>query len=107
MTEHRFTVDLTSADGYDGYDDTAGIPREAREPRNRHSLRYESPAGEAGAGPEGHTLRTPRGLTVVTCACGFATGPLPSDDARLVYEEHRNVIRDETMRHSPRSPWHA
>ncbi|MFJ3174217.1 hypothetical protein ACIPJK_26005 [Streptomyces roseus] len=108
MTEHRFPVDLTSADsadGYNGHDDTASTPREARKPLYRHSLRYESPAGEAGAGPEGHTPRTPRGLTVVTCACGLATGALPSDDARLVYEEHRNVIRDETMRHGPRPPW--
>ncbi|MEU8843878.1 hypothetical protein AB0D97_32975 [Streptomyces roseus] len=109
MTEHRFTVDLTSADsadGYDGHDDNpASTPREARKPRYRHSLRYESPAGEAGAGPEEHMVRTPRGLTVVTCACGLDTGALPSDDARLVYEEHRNVIRDETMRHGPRPPW--
>ncbi|MEV6684798.1 hypothetical protein AB0N28_05585 [Streptomyces sp. NPDC051130] len=61
----------------------------------RHNLRYENPAGKAWTSPEGHTLRTPSGLTVVTCTCGLATEALPSDDARLIYEEHRNAIRDE------------
>ena len=65
------------------------------EPQYRHNLRYENPAGGAWTSPEGHTLRTPSGLTVVTCACGLATEALASDDARLVYEEHRNAIRDE------------
>ncbi|MEV6578579.1 hypothetical protein AB0M92_10520 [Streptomyces sp. NPDC051582] len=98
MTEHRFTVDLTSADSSDG---TGSTPRHTRKPQYRHSLRYENPAGEAPTGPEGHAPRTPRGLTAVRCACGLATEALPSDDARLVYEEHRNVIRDEAMREGP------
>ncbi|MFD7079287.1 hypothetical protein ACFYXV_31270 [Streptomyces sp. NPDC002181] len=100
MTEHRFTVDLTSADSADSRDDTGSTPSDTRKPLYRHSLRYESPTGDAGTTPEGPTSRTPRGLTVVTCACGLATEALPSDDARLVYEEHRNVIRDETRRHT-------
>ncbi|MGW5848769.1 hypothetical protein ACWFQ8_12600 [Streptomyces sp. NPDC055254] len=67
----------------------------SREPQYRHHLRYENPAGKAWTSPEGHTLRMPSGLTVVTCACGLTTEALASDDARLLYEEHRNAIRDE------------
>ncbi|MFK0046187.1 hypothetical protein ACIQU4_19185 [Streptomyces sp. NPDC090741] len=100
MTEHRFTVDLTSA-GTGSTGSTGNTPSRTRKPQYRHSLRYENPAGEAWTSPEGHTLRTPSGLTVVTCSCGLATEALPSDDARLVYEEHRNTIRDETMRGNP------
>ncbi|KOU23406.1 hypothetical protein ADK52_18260 [Streptomyces sp. WM6372] len=95
MSQHRFPVDLTGTDDTGG---TAGAPSHHRKPQYRHSLRYENPAGEAWTSPEGHTRRAPSGLTVVTCSCGLATEALPSDDARLVYEEHRNVIRDETMR---------
>lgn len=95
MTEHPFTVDLA------GTHSTSGTPTHTGRHQYRHHLRYENPAGEAWTSPEGHTLRTPRGLTVVTCACGLATEALPSDDARLVYEEHRNVIRDETRRDNP------
>ncbi|MGW8777207.1 hypothetical protein ACWGNM_03930 [Streptomyces sp. NPDC055796] len=98
MSEHRFTVDLTSTDSTGSAGST---PSHVRRPRYRHSLRYENPAGEAWTGPDGHALRTPCGLTVVTCACGLATEALPSDDARLVYEEHRNTIRDESMRGNP------
>jgi hypothetical protein len=86
MNEHRFTTDQTGADY---------PPIPTREPQFRHNLRYENPAGKAWTSPEGHTLRTASGLTVVTCTCGLATEALPSDDARLVYEEHRNAIRDE------------
>ncbi|MFE3580169.1 hypothetical protein [Streptomyces vinaceus] len=95
MTEHPFTVDLTSTDS------AGGTPAHPGRPQHRHHLRYETPAGEARTSPEGHAPRAPRGLTVVTCACGLATEALPSDDARLVYEEHRNVIRDETRRDNP------
>ncbi|MEU9415081.1 hypothetical protein [Streptomyces sp. NPDC051000] len=87
MSEQRFTLDQ-SGTGY--------APRPARKPQYRHNLRYENPAGEAWTTPEGHTQRTSSELTVVTCACGLATAALPSDDARLVYEEHRNAIRDES-----------
>ncbi|MCX4547062.1 hypothetical protein [Streptomyces sp. NBC_01565] len=97
MSEHRFTVDLTST----GTGTGGSTPSHTRKPQYRHSLRYENPAGEAWTSAEGHSLRAPSGLTVVTCACGLATEALPSDDARLVYEEHRNTIRDETMRDSP------
>ncbi|MER6779626.1 MULTISPECIES: hypothetical protein [unclassified Streptomyces] len=94
MSEHLSSVDLTGTDGTDG---TGSAPGHTGKPQYRHHLRYENPTGEAPSG-QGHALRAPRGLTVVTCACGLATEALPSDDARLVYEEHRNAIRDETMR---------
>ncbi|MFD9379519.1 hypothetical protein ACFWBH_29010 [Streptomyces sp. NPDC059999] len=87
MSEQRFTPDQAGT----GY-----APSPVRTSRYRHNLRYENPAGQAWTSPEGHTLRTPSALTVVTCACGLATDALPSDDARLVYEEHRNTIRDES-----------
>ncbi|MGI5447352.1 hypothetical protein ACQEVM_16515 [Streptomyces sp. CA-243310] len=87
MSEHRFTPDQAG---------TGCAPSPALRPQYRHHLRYENPAGKAWTSPEGHTLRTPSELTVVTCACGLATDALPSDDARLVYEEHRNTIRDES-----------
>lgn len=86
MSEHRFTVDQTSV---------GCTPSHTRKPHYRHNLRYENPAGKAWTSPEGHALRTPSGLTVVTCACGLASEALPSDDARLIYEQHRNAIRDE------------
>ncbi|MBT2401931.1 hypothetical protein [Streptomyces sp. ISL-100] len=86
MSKHRFSVDQTG---------TGCTPSHTRTSKYRHNLRYENPAGGAWTSPEGHTLRTPCGLTVVTCACGLATEALPSDDARLLYEEHRNAIRDE------------
>ncbi|MER5932370.1 hypothetical protein [Streptomyces sp. NPDC002054] len=79
MSEHRFTVDQTSTG----------------KPQYRHNLRYENPAGKAWTSPEGDTRSTLSGLTVVRCACGLATEALPRDGARLVYEEHRNAIRDE------------
>ncbi|MFF8266576.1 hypothetical protein ACF059_04185 [Streptomyces sp. NPDC016562] len=86
MSEHRFTHE----------DDSAGFhPTAARTPRYPHSLRYEKPAGAARTSAEGHTLRALSDLTVVTCACGLTTPALPNDDARLLYEQHRNVIRDE------------
>ncbi|MFD7257947.1 hypothetical protein [Streptomyces sp. NPDC059874] len=86
MSEHHVTVDQAGAGCEQGH---------TGKPQYRHHLRYESPAGEAWTSPEGYTRSTLSGLTVVTCACGLATKALPSDDARLVYEEHRNVIRDE------------
>ncbi|GAA2655503.1 hypothetical protein GCM10010425_82700 [Streptomyces spororaveus] len=76
MSEHLFTSDDTSA----GLDPDAVGP-----PRHAHHLRYRSPEGQA----------LQDGLTVVTCACGLTTPALANDDARLVYEEHRNAIRDE------------
>ncbi|MEU9145504.1 hypothetical protein [Streptomyces sp. NPDC048349] len=85
MSEHPFTLDTTGAS-----------PAADRTSRYPHHLRYEKPAGAARTGPGGPTLHALSDLTVVTCACGFTTAPLPNDDARLVYEEHRNVIRDET-----------
>ncbi|MFF4852492.1 hypothetical protein [Streptomyces sp. NPDC001194] len=97
MSEHPFTADLTSTGGTDS---AGSAPGHTGKPQYRHNLRYENPTGEA-LGSQGHTLRAARGLTVVTCACGLATEALPSDDARLVYESHRNVIRDETMRDAP------
>ncbi|MFE2164677.1 hypothetical protein ACFXB3_06340 [Streptomyces sp. NPDC059447] len=39
--------------------------------------------------------RRPTGETTVTCQCGLDTGAVPSDEARLAYEVHRNLIRDE------------
>ncbi|MFB6614865.1 hypothetical protein ACIGFK_03670 [Streptomyces sp. NPDC085524] len=39
--------------------------------------------------------RRPTGETTVTCLCGLDTGAVPSDQARLTYEVHRNLIRDE------------
>ncbi|MFI5666203.1 hypothetical protein [Streptomyces sp. NPDC051704] len=100
MSEHPFTADLTSTGGTDCTDSTGSTPEHTGKPQYRHNLRYENPTGEA-LSSQGHTPRTSRGLTVVTCACGLATEALPSDDARLVYESHRNVIRDETMRDGP------
>ncbi|MGW0390983.1 hypothetical protein ACWDYJ_08775 [Streptomyces sp. NPDC003042] len=87
MNDQRFPLDGTSA----GF-----APTDVRARHYRHNLRYENPAGKAWTSHEGHTLRALSGLTVVTCACGLVTEALPSDEARLVYEEHRNVIRDET-----------
>lgn len=87
MSEHRPTTDQTSI----GYTQI-----HAGAHRYRHHLRYENPAGKAWTSPEGHSLRTASGLTVVTCTCGLVTEALPSDEARLIYEEHRNAIRDET-----------
>ncbi|MFI1280824.1 hypothetical protein ACH4U5_08645 [Streptomyces sp. NPDC020858] len=86
MSEHRFTLDNTGV---------SIAPAAARPAHNPHNLRYEKPAGAARITPEG-TLRALSDLTVVTCACGLTTPALPNDDARLLYEEHRNVIRDET-----------
>ncbi|MEV6734149.1 MULTISPECIES: hypothetical protein [unclassified Streptomyces] len=83
MTEHRFTLDNTSA---------TIAPAAVRPPHYLHNLRYKKPT-EA---PEGHALRALSDLTVVTCACGLTTPALPNDDARLAYEEHRNEIRDQT-----------
>ncbi|MGW7056613.1 hypothetical protein [Streptomyces sp. NPDC054887] len=86
MSKHGFNVDPSPT----------GCPRRhTRTFPYRHNLRYENPAGGAWTSPQGHTLRSPGGLTVVTCTCGLATKALPSNDARLVYEEHRNSIRDE------------
>lgn len=86
MIEQSFTLDDTGV----------GIsPAAARTPHYPHHLRYEKPAGAARTGPDGHTLRALSDLTAVTCACGLSTPALPDDDARLVYEQHRNLIRDE------------
>lgn len=87
MSDHRFTPD-----------DTGSLiaPAAAHPPRHPHHLRYERPAGTARTGPGGPGAGAPRDLTVVTCACGLTTPAMPDADARLVYEEHRNVIRDET-----------
>ncbi|MCX5192715.1 hypothetical protein OOK31_02215 [Streptomyces sp. NBC_00249] len=64
-------------------------------PAPRHNLRFTDLEGEAPPSPAGHARRSHSGATVVTCACGLDTGALPSDDARLVYEQHRHQIRDE------------
>ncbi|MDH6540122.1 hypothetical protein ACFXJO_08870 [Streptomyces lavendulae] len=87
MSDHRFTPDETGS---------PLAPAAARTPRHPHHLRYERPAGTAPTGAGGHGAGSARGLTVVTCACGLTTPAMPDADARLVYEEHRNVIRDET-----------
>ncbi|MGW7436953.1 hypothetical protein [Streptomyces sp. NPDC054849] len=86
MSEHRFTLDDSSAHV---------APDVVRRPHYPHHLRYEKPAGAARTSPAGQTLRALCDLTVVTCACGLTTSALPDADARLVYEQHRNVIRDE------------
>ncbi|MER6448723.1 hypothetical protein DEJ51_34095 [Streptomyces venezuelae] len=86
MSEHRFTLDDTGTDM---------APAAVRPSRYPHRLRYEKPVAAARTGPEGQTPHALSDLTVVTCACGLATPPLPNDDARLAYERHRNEIRDE------------
>ncbi|GGX44631.1 hypothetical protein [Streptomyces chryseus] len=86
MSKHRSRIDQAA---------TGCTPSHTRTSRYRHNLRYTNPAGGSWTSPEGNTLRTPCGLTVVTCACGLATEALPINDARLLYEEHRNAIRDE------------
>ncbi|MFJ1864791.1 hypothetical protein ACIOD1_09170 [Streptomyces sp. NPDC088097] len=65
----------------------------------RHNLRLEnhSKAIDPQDGPtQLRPARVPTGETTVTCACGLDTGALPSDDARLIYEQHRHLIRDES-----------
>ncbi|WP_371680381.1 hypothetical protein [Streptomyces sp. NBC_01276] len=84
MSDHRFTPDDT------------GSPIAPAAARTPHRLRYERPPGAARTGPERYGTDAPRDLTVVTCACGLTTPAMPDADARLVYEEHRNVIRDRT-----------
>ncbi|MGW0753594.1 hypothetical protein [Streptomyces sp. NPDC002587] len=86
MNEHRFTLD-------DG--DTTVTRDEPRLPLYRHRLHFENVKGEGDPGPEGSTRRAAPDLAVVTCACGLGTEVLASDEARLLYEEHRNLIRDE------------
>ncbi|MEU9015797.1 hypothetical protein AB0D12_40300 [Streptomyces sp. NPDC048479] len=86
MNEHRFTLDNSNA---------TFNPSEPRPPVPRHRLRFKNVEGDSWTGPEGHTLRALSDLTIVTCACGLDTDAIASDDARLVYEEHRNLIRDE------------
>ncbi|KPI29808.1 hypothetical protein OV450_7259 [Actinobacteria bacterium OV450] len=86
MSEHRFTLDNTSA---------TIAPAADRPPHYLHNLRYKKPTEATRTSAEGHTLRALSDLTVVTCACGLRTPALPNDDARLAYEEHRNEIRDE------------
>ncbi|WP_143196788.1 hypothetical protein [Streptomyces sp. CB00455] len=66
------------------------------QPSLRHNLHFENLEGESRTSSDGHVLRALSGLTVVTCACGFKTEAMPSDDARLVYEQHRHLIKDET-----------
>ncbi|GLX39088.1 hypothetical protein Sros01_51610 [Streptomyces roseochromogenus] len=87
MSDHRFTPDETGS---------PLAPAASRAPRHPHHLHYERPAGTARTGPGEHGVGAARDLTVVTCACGLTTPALPDADARLVYEEHRNLIRDET-----------
>ncbi|MFG2750988.1 hypothetical protein [Streptomyces xanthophaeus] len=71
----------------------------------RHNLRFEH---HGTVQNPAHTPDGPRpgrvtaGETTVTCTCGLDTGALPSDEARMVYEVHRNVIRDETSAGIPR-----
>lgn len=64
----------------------------------RHNLRFENhgtaPVPQHDPAPS-QPGRGTAGVTTVTCTCGLDTGALPSDDARLVYEVHRNEIRDE------------
>ncbi|MEU9304547.1 hypothetical protein [Streptomyces sp. NPDC048269] len=86
MNEHRFPFDDGNA---------TSTPGEPRRPVHRHRLRLENVPGEGWTGPEGDTLSAASDLTIVTCACGFETEAIAGDDARLLYEEHRNLIRDE------------
>lgn len=89
MSEYRSTLDSTGP---------ASLPREPRTPAYRHKLRYENhdTALDSQDTPaQQWTGRVPTGKTTVTCLCGLDTGAVPSDEARLVYEEHRNLIRDE------------
>ncbi|MET9887383.1 hypothetical protein ABZZ20_30445 [Streptomyces sp. NPDC006430] len=64
----------------------------------RHNLRFENHS-TAVVQEEGQTrpwpVRVPTGETTVTCACGLDTGAIPTDNARMLYEQHRYLIRDE------------
>ncbi|WP_411102870.1 hypothetical protein [Streptomyces sp. cmx-4-9] len=72
----------------------------------RHNLRFENhgadPDPQHGADPS-PSGRATTGATTVTCTCGLDTGALPSDDARLMYEVHRNEIRDQVRGWMPPS----
>ncbi|MGW7099664.1 hypothetical protein [Streptomyces sp. NPDC054838] len=81
MDEQRFTPD------------NSGVT-----PAFRHNLRFEdhSEVRDWQVNPaQGRRDRVLTGETTATCTCGLDTGAVPSDEARLVYEEHRNLIRDE------------
>ncbi|MFD3548690.1 hypothetical protein ACFWUW_24320 [Streptomyces sp. NPDC058655] len=89
MSEHRSTVDSNGS---------PATPREPRTYRYPHNLRYvnhDMALDSQDAPTQSWTERVPTGKTTVTCPCGLDTGAVPSDEARLVYEEHRNHIRDE------------
>ncbi|GGZ47583.1 hypothetical protein GCM10010371_03650 [Streptomyces subrutilus] len=89
MSKQRFNLDDSGA---------TFPPSEPRTPAYRHKLRLENhtagPEWQDGAAQQ-WTERTPTGRTTVTCRCGLDTGAVPTNEARLVYEEHRNLIRDE------------
>jgi len=87
MDEQRFTLDNSGA-----------TPAPGEPPAFRHNLRFEdhSEALDCQVSPEqAWRDRVLTGATTATCTCGLNTGAVPSDEARLVYEEHRNLIRDE------------
>ncbi|MBT2449467.1 hypothetical protein J7F03_20720 [Streptomyces sp. ISL-43] len=87
MSEQRFTLDNSGA---------TFTPSEPRTPVFRHNLRFENHSRVLDWEPGStYSERVPTGETTVTCTCGLDTGGVPSDRARLVYEEHRNLIRDE------------
>lgn len=65
-------------------------------PAFRHNLRFENHSKFVDWEPGSmRSEQVPTGETTVTCTCGLDTGAIPSDQARLIYEEHRNLIRDE------------
>ncbi|MET9609755.1 hypothetical protein ABZZ17_32615 [Streptomyces sp. NPDC006512] len=73
----------------------------SKPPASRHRLRLENHQGDSYTDSHGQVHQTLTGLTTVTCACGMRSDPIPSDDARLVYEQHRHLIRDEVTQHTP------
>ncbi|MEW1638639.1 hypothetical protein AB0469_31845 [Streptomyces sp. NPDC093801] len=87
MSEQRFTLDNSGS---------AFTPREPRTPVFRHNLRFENHSKVLDWEPGSmYSVRVPTGETTVTCACGLDTGAVPSGDARLAYEAHRNLVRNE------------
>ncbi|MGW7347837.1 hypothetical protein [Streptomyces sp. NPDC054854] len=73
----------------------------SKPPASRHRLRLENHQGDSYPESLGQAHQPLPGLTTVTCACGLRSDPLPSDDARLVYEQHRYLIRDEVTQQTP------
>jgi hypothetical protein len=88
MDEQRFTLDNSGA-----------TPAPGEPPAFRHNLHFEnhSEALDWQLNPtQGRRDRVLTGETTATCTCGLDTGAVPSNEARLIYEEHRNLIRDES-----------